>query len=67
MALNNLQLVSDTTLNNGDKEKALDAAISQIERSFGKGSIMKLGSREGLPSQAPTQYSAQGAANTQPK
>ena len=28
MALNNLQLVSDTTLNNGDKEKALDAAIS---------------------------------------
>ena len=46
MALNNLQLVSDTTLNNGDKEKALDAAISQIERSFGKGSIMKLGSRE---------------------
>ena len=46
MALNNLQLVSDTTVNNGDKEKALDAAISQIERSFGKGSIMKLGSRE---------------------
>ena len=43
MALNNLQLVSDTTLNDGDKEKALDAAISQIERSFGKGSIMKLG------------------------
>ena len=26
-----------------DKEKALDAALSQIERSFGKGSIMKLG------------------------
>jgi recombination protein RecA len=26
-----------------DKEKALDAALSQIERNFGKGSIMKLG------------------------
>ena len=26
-----------------DKQKALDAALSQIERAFGKGSIMKLG------------------------
>jgi len=46
MASNKLQLVSDTSLNHKDKDKALDAAISQIERSFGKGSIMKLGSRE---------------------
>ena len=29
-----------------DKEKALDAALSQIERAFGKGSVMKLGQRE---------------------
>ena len=29
-----------------DKEKALEAALGQIERSFGKGSIMKLGQRE---------------------
>src|SRR5258708_26702920 len=29
-----------------DKQKALDAALGQIERAFGKGSIMKLGSRE---------------------
>jgi recombination protein RecA len=29
-----------------DKEKAADAAVVQIERQFGKGSIMKLGSRE---------------------
>ena len=28
-----------------DKQKAIDAALSQIERAFGKGSIMKLGSR----------------------
>jgi recombination protein RecA len=26
-----------------DKSKALDAALSQIERAFGKGSIMRLG------------------------
>ena len=26
-----------------DKDKALAAALSQIERSFGKGSIMRLG------------------------
>ncbi len=29
-----------------DKQKALDAALGQIERAFGKGSVMKLGSRE---------------------
>ncbi|MCP5433489.1 MAG: recombinase RecA [Alphaproteobacteria bacterium] len=31
-----------------DKQKALDAALSQIDRAFGKGSIMKLGQREVL-------------------
>ncbi len=31
---------------NMDKSKALEAAVSQIERAFGKGSIMKLGQRE---------------------
>ncbi|MCZ6523680.1 MAG: DNA recombination/repair protein RecA, partial [Alphaproteobacteria bacterium] len=29
-----------------DKNKALDAALSQIERAFGKGSVMKLGQRD---------------------
>jgi recombination protein RecA len=29
-----------------DKNKALDAALSQIERHFGKGSVMRLGKRE---------------------
>ncbi|MGV6839106.1 MAG: recombinase RecA [Planktomarina sp.] len=28
---------------NGDRQKALDSALSQIERQFGKGSIMRLG------------------------
>ena len=32
-----------------DKQKALDAALSQIERAFGKGSIMKLNSDGKLP------------------
>src|SRR5271168_4667346 len=30
-----------------DKNKALDAALSQIERAFGKGSIMRMGARPG--------------------
>lgn len=29
-----------------EKEKALDAAVAQIERAFGKGSIMRLGQQE---------------------
>ena len=28
-----------------EREKALEAAIGQIEKSFGKGSIMKLGDK----------------------
>ncbi len=32
--------------NNSEKEKAVQTAMSQIERQFGKGSIMKLGGRE---------------------
>lgn len=31
-----------------NKQEALKAALSQIEKSFGKGSIMKLGEQEGL-------------------
>ena len=31
-----------------DKEKALEAALGQIERAFGKGSIMRMGQHEGL-------------------
>jgi len=40
MSQSDLRLVEGTSV---DKSKALTAAISQIERSFGKGSIMKLG------------------------
>jgi recombination protein RecA len=40
MSQNVLRLVERNSV---DKQKALDAALSQIERAFGKGSIMKLG------------------------
>lgn len=33
-------------MNNKDKQRALELAISQIEKSFGKGSIMRLGAEE---------------------
>ena len=32
--------------NDMDKQKALEAALGQIERNFGKGSVMKLGQRD---------------------
>ena len=42
---NNLRLVENGGV---DKTKALDAALSQIERAFGKGSIMKLGGKDAI-------------------
>ena len=33
---------------NSDRKRALEAALSQIDRAFGKGSVMKLGSREAV-------------------
>jgi recombination protein RecA len=43
MAQTALRLVDKDTVN---RDKALDSAIGQIERAFGKGSIMRLGQRE---------------------
>jgi recombination protein RecA len=43
MSTVNLRLVEGSSV---DKTKALDAALSQIERSFGKGSIMRLGKNQ---------------------
>jgi recombination protein RecA len=45
MAQTNLKVVENSSM---DKNKALDAALSQIERAFGKGSIMKLGASQAL-------------------
>jgi len=41
-----LRLVDNEDKKSMDKNKALDAAVGQIERAFGKGSIMRLGQRE---------------------
>ncbi len=43
MSQPSLRLVEGQSM---DKAKALDAALSQIERAFGKGSIMRLGKNE---------------------
>ncbi len=39
-------VVVDMKMKRDDKNKALEAAIGQIEKAFGKGSVMKLGQRE---------------------
>jgi len=41
-----LKVVSDGNNMDTDKQKALDAALAQIDRAFGKGSAMRLGSKE---------------------
>ncbi len=43
MAMPELQLVKGTSV---DKAKALEAALGQIDRAFGKGSVMKLGQKQ---------------------
>ena len=46
MSQNVVKITDRDGKDNMDKNKALDAALSQIERAFGKGSIMRLGSSE---------------------
>ena len=41
----NLKVVDDKKMDSAEKVKALDIAMSQIEQTYGKGSIMKLGQR----------------------
>ncbi|HKR25132.1 MAG TPA: recombinase RecA, partial [Allosphingosinicella sp.] len=43
-----LHVVSDRSAMDTDKQKALDAALAQIDRAFGKGSAMRLGSKEAI-------------------
>ena len=49
MSQSTLRLVESSQM---DKTKALDAALSQIERAFGKGSIMKMGQGQVVEVQA---------------
>jgi len=41
-----LKVVSEGSPLNVDRQKALDAALAQIDRAFGKGSAMRLGSKD---------------------
>ncbi|GJD48844.1 Protein RecA [Methylobacterium crusticola] len=45
MAQPQMRLVENPTMDK-DKSKAIDAALAQIERAFGKGSIMRLGKND---------------------
>lgn len=47
-----LSLIDSKKTGNMDRQKALDAALAQIDRAFGKGSAMKLGSREKIEIEA---------------
>lgn len=49
MSQTQLRLVEGSSM---DKTKALDAALSQIERAFGKGSIMRLGQKTSMEIEA---------------
>lgn len=49
MASTKLRVVDDQDM---DKQKALDAALSQIDRAFGKGSVMKLGAKPNMDIEA---------------
>ncbi|AEV38574.1 recombinase A [Pseudovibrio sp. FO-BEG1] len=49
MAQTSLRLVEGNQM---DKNKALDAALSQIERAFGKGSIMRMGQGQAVEIQS---------------
>ena len=46
-----LKLVEDKKVD-ADRQKALDAALAQIDRAFGKGSAMKLGQKETMQVEA---------------
>ena len=51
MTKNNLKIVKSNKnqeIRNKEKNKALEAAISQIDENFGKGSVMKLGQKAAL-------------------
>ncbi|MYK32918.1 MAG: recombinase RecA [Boseongicola sp. SB0670_bin_30] len=43
------ELLDMTSRKQGERQKALDSALAQIERQFGKGSIMKLGGDNEMP------------------
>ena len=49
MAKENAKEEREDIKKSSDRSKSLDTALAQIERQFGKGSIMKMGHREAVP------------------
>ena len=47
MARESKEMTKDSSMDD-NKSKALSAALSQIEKQFGKGSIMRLGDRKSV-------------------
>jgi len=47
-----LKVIDGDMASTSERQKALDAALAQIDRAFGKGSAMKLGSREKIEIEA---------------
>ena len=47
-----LKLIQEGKESTMDRQKALEAALAQIDRAFGKGSAMKLGSKEAVQMEA---------------
>ena len=47
-----LKLIQEGKEKDMDRQKALDAALAQIDRAFGKGSVMKLGQKETMQVEA---------------
>ncbi|WP_294395249.1 recombinase RecA [uncultured Sphingomonas sp.] len=47
-----LKVIDGEMMGSSERQKALDAALAQIDRAFGKGSAMKLGSREKIEIEA---------------
>ena len=52
MAKNRTPLTVVTKADDSNKSAALEAALSQIDRAFGKGSVMKLGQRQNMDVEA---------------
>src|SRR5690242_11688508 len=52
MAANLKVIDTNMATANSDRQKALDAALAQIDRAFGKGSAMKLGQKEAMQVEA---------------
>ena len=47
-----LKLIDGNKTGTMERQKALEAALAQIDRAFGKGSAMRLGSKEAMQVEA---------------